>query len=242
VSKGKELDRAKTEFISLASHQLRTPLSIISTYIEILNSSDPEDKIETIKDKLEELKLANEKMVQLINGLLDISSLDIGAWRVEARPVDIKVLAQTVIDMLALEIESKKIDFKADFGKNLKPVSVDPKLFHIILENLLTNAVKYTPEKGKVSLALDRADEQLKITVSDTGYGISKADQPRVFTKLFRTKIARKISKEGVGLGLYIVKSVVDMCGGTISLKSEEGKGTTFVVTIPTGGGPNFFK
>ena len=115
-------------------------------------------------------------------------------------------------------------------------MNLDKNLTHIIFQNLLSNAVKYTPEKGKVIIDVSRKDKNVEIAVSDTGFGIPKKQQRKVFSKLFRADNARETDTQGTGLGLYIVKSILETVGGDISFKSEENKGTTFNVEIPLAG------
>ena len=245
ITKEKEIDKAKTEFVSLASHQLRTPLSSVNWYSEMLLAGDAGKLNDKQKKYLDEVYKGNQRMVDLVNALLNVSRLELGTFAVNPEPTDVVKLAQGVIDELKLQINQQQLKFDERHSAGLPLLNVDPKLLSMVFHNLLFNAVKYTPEKGKVSLDLRLVkrgesvnkrkvnEDSLAIVVSDTGFGIPKYQQDKIFTKLFRADNAREKDAEGTGLGLYIVKSVIDHSGGLIWFESEENKGTTFYVTLP---------
>ncbi|MFZ2664425.1 MAG: ATP-binding protein [Patescibacteria group bacterium] len=240
ITKEKEVDKAKTEFVSLASHQLRTPLSSISWYTEMLLNED----VGKLNDKqikyLNEVYRGNKRMVALVNSLLNVSRLELGTFAIDPEPTDILKILQSVIDEQKGDIDPKQIKLSCLFEKIYPLIPVDPKLLRVILENILTNAVKYTSEGGEIqiSLSLDKIGNQKNILfkISDTGYGIPKNQQDKIFTKLFRADNVREKDTEGTGLGLYIAKSILSHSDGKIWFKSEENKGTTFFVTIPVSG------
>ncbi len=234
ITKEKEIDKAKTEFVSLASHQLRTPLSTVNWYSEMLLAGDVGEVTADQKRYLEEIYHGNQRMVDLVNTLLDVSRIELGTFILESMPTDIVKLAQGVVDEHKLQIRAKKIRFVPSFGKKIPLVEVDPKLLRMVIQNLLSNAVKYTPEGGKVELAVSLIQgDGLLLKMVDTGYGIPKYQQERIFTKLFRADNVVGKDTEGTGLGLYIAKSIVEQSGGKIWFESSENKGTTFFVTLP---------
>jgi signal transduction histidine kinase len=234
ITKEKEIDKAKTEFVSLASHQLRTPLSAVNWYVEMLLSGDAGTLNSEQKKYLDEVYKGNQRMVELVNSLLNVSRLELGTFLIEPKPTDVVLLAQSVADEQKLQIDQKKILFSFLFEKNIPVIQADPKLLRMVLQNLLVNAVKYTPEKGTIALSISLADKKdLLIKISDTGYGIPKHQQDKIFTKLFRADNVREKDTQGTGLGLYIVKSIMDHSGGKIWFESEENKGTTFFVRLP---------
>jgi PAS domain S-box-containing protein len=237
VSKEQELDRAKTEFVSLASHQLRTPLSAINWYAEMLLNGDFGELNTDQKKQVIEIFQGNQRMVELVNSLLDVSRLDLGKLVNQPTPTAMDELAESVHKELLTSINQKSLSVTMDIADKLQPVIADPKLLRMIVQNLLSNAVKYTPEKGTVTFSLkpddSRGQPQLLMTIADSGYGIPKAQQSKIFSKLFRADNVRALDVEGTGLGLYIVKQVVEKLGGSIRFESEEGKGTTFFVMIP---------
>ncbi len=232
----KDVDRAKTEFVSLASHQLRTPLSTISWYAEMLLNGDAGKlKAEQIR-YLHEIYQGNQRMIQLVNALLNVSRLDLGTFVIEAVPTNVTEVADSAVDELKPQIKERLIKFERRYEKGLPVIPADPKLLRIIFQNLLSNAVKYTAPKGTVSLAIAKESRDLRITVADTGYGIPSDQQAKIFTKLFRADNVREKETTGTGLGLYLVKAVVEQAGGKVWFESKENKGTTFYVTIPLAG------
>ena len=238
ITKEKEIDSAKTEFVSLASHQLRTPLSAINWYTEMLLSEDAGAITDMQREYLGEVSRGSRRMVELVNALLNVSRIELGTFAVQPEPTDVVELARDVINELKSKILEKKLRIEEVYAENLPKMMVDPKLTRIVFQNLLTNAVKYTPEEGKISISIAMSADKTMFTiaVSDTGYGIPKEDQSRIFTKLFRASNIREKETDGTGLGLYIIKSIVEHSGGTVTFESEEGKGTTFTLTLPVSG------
>jgi len=236
ITKEKQVDKAKTEFVSLASHQLRTPLSAINWYTEMLLNGDAGKLNSEQKQYLNEIYSGNQRMVDLVNSLLNVSRLELGTFMIEPKETDLVVLAQAVIKELQPTIDLKKIKFKFFAVNNLPTLKVDPKLMTIVFQNLLSNAVKYTPNEGSVSLSLLKEKTGIKIVVTDTGYGIPKHQQDKIFEKLFRADNVKALDTEGTGLGLYLVKSIIDQGGGRLDFKSEENKGSEFSVFLPSSG------
>ncbi|MBL7141862.1 PAS domain-containing protein [Patescibacteria group bacterium] len=236
ITREREIDRAKSEFVSLASHQLRTPLSSVSWYAEMLLDEDV-GKINKDQEKyLQSLYEANLRMVELVNALLNVSRIELGTFAIEPEPTNFIKIADSVLKELAPQIKEKKLKIKKNYALDLPIINADPKLLRIILQNLFSNSVKYTPEKGQVTIEITKQESDALIKVSDTGYGIPKAQQSKIFTKLFRADNVVVKDTDGTGLGLYIVKAVAEQSGGKIWFESKENKGTTFYVTIPLAG------
>lgn len=240
ITKEREVDRAKTEFVSLASHQLRTPLSAINWYTEMLLNQDAGKINSEQKTYLEEIYNGNQKMVELVNALLNVSRLDMGTFEIKPLSVDIKSVVEDVLGEMKHAIKDRKQDVEVKYSHNLPEISADPGLLRIIFQNLLSNAIKYTPDGGKILISAEYNPEHPRATyvfkVSDSGYGIPDNQKDKVFTKLFRADNARDIDTQGTGLGLYIVKSILDESNGDISFVSKLGKGTTFRITLPKTG------
>ncbi len=247
----REIDKAKTEFVSLVSHQLRTPLSTVNWYAEMLLAGDVGELNEKQKKYLDEVYRSNQRMVELVNALLDVSSLELGTFVIEPEPTDIIKLVQSVIDEQKPQINAKRMIFSFSSEKNISLMQADPKHLRMVVQNILSNAVQYTPEGGKIEMSISLADppshkasdgqgkKNILLKISDTGYGIPKNQQDKIFTKLFRADNVRDKDTDGTGLGLYIVKSIVENSGGKIWFKSsggEENKGTTFYVSLPLDG------
>jgi len=236
ITHEKMVDQAKTEFVSLASHQLRTPLSSVNWYAEMLLAGDGGKLNDEQTNFVKEIYAGNQRMVELVNSLLNVSRLELGTFAVEPEPTDVVKMVEDVIKELQPSIISKKLKTSFEHAANIPIIQADPKLFRIVFQNLLSNAVKYTPEKGLITLKMKTDKKNLLIEIADTGYGIPKKEQARIFQKLFRAENVRAKDTEGTGLGLYIVKSIIDHADGEITFKSEEDKGTTFYLKVPLSG------
>ncbi len=236
ITKEKEIDKAKTEFVSLASHQLRTPLSAISWFTEMLIAGDAGKLNKEQKKYLQEIYNGNRNMVELVNALLNVSRIELGTFTVEPEKASVVDLVKDVIKLQKHQMDAKKIAIKEEYQSNLPDINIDKKLTTMIFQNLISNAIKYTPEKGKITVTAKKDSSNLVVSVADTGMGIPEDQKDKIFTKLFRADNVRKTSTEGTGLGLYIVKSILKSTGGEVSFTSKEGKGTTFVVKIPLKG------
>lgn len=244
ITKEREIDKAKTEFVSLASHQLRTPLSAINWYTEMLLAGDAGKINKEQKQYLEEVAFGNQRMVDLVNSLLNVSRLDLGTFTIEPEILNITELSASVIKELTPQIIEKKLKVEEIYDKKIKDFNADKKLLRMVFQNLLSNAVKYTAEKGKVMVEVSiiakgkifggqkLEQESMTIMVSDSGMGIPINQKEKIFSKLFRADNARESETEGTGLGLYIVKSIVDQSGGKIWFETEEKIGTKFYVTF----------
>jgi signal transduction histidine kinase len=236
VTRERQIDKAKTEFVSLASHQLRTPLSTINWYVEMLLSLDVGKLTPKQRQYSEEVYHASQRMVNLVNALLNVSRLELGTISVEPKLVNIITIAKTCLKELSPQILKKKLIVKQKYEKSITFVSVDPKLIAIIFQNFLSNSVKYTPNKGKINLTINKEKESLLISVADNGIGIPVSQQANIFEKLFRADSAKKTDPDGSGLGLYIVKEIIHYIGGKIWFKSSTRKGTTFYASLPLSG------
>lgn len=248
ITKEKEIDKAKTEFVSIASHQLRTPLTTIGWYTEMLLAGDAGQLNDEQRKYLEEVYQSNKRMVKLIDSLLNTSRLELGTFVVEPELTDVVKLVEDTANEQKLQIDERKIQFSSSFEKGIPLILIDQKLLRMVVQNLLSNALKYTPEKGTVNINVRLvkhdsfvSSQKMKedcalLSVSDNGYGIPKNQQDKIFTKLFRAENVLDKDPVGTGLGLYIVKSIVDRFGGMIWFESEENKNTIFYVTIPLAG------
>jgi len=238
ISHLKEVDKAKTEFVSLASHQLRTPLSTIGWYSEMLLAGDAGLVTDKQKEYLAEIYHGQKRMTELVSALLNVSRLELGMFTIEPATTDIVAVGRAVMTEIAPFAKLKQLDIVSDFSADIPAIPADAKLLFMIYQNLLSNAVKYTPEGGKIrfSLFVDKKQDNVVCRVEDSGWGIPSSQQPLIFTKLFRADNIKDKDVDGTGLGLYIVKSAVDQAGGKIWFESAENHGTTFFVTFPVEG------
>lgn len=231
-----QIDRAKSEFVSLASHQLKTPLTAIKWYAEILGEKTSGRLTKTQRTHLEEIVGATTRMSELVNALLNISRLELGTFAIEPQDTDlVKLIQQLIKDQQPIFKARKQ---KVDFTSNKKDISlkVDPQLMSIMLQNLLSNASKYSPDKSNIEVSVKTTKTEVAIAIRDEGYGIPEAAQGSIFKKLFRADNIRTKDVDGTGLGLYIVKTIMDASGGTVSFTSKENAGTTFTITLPLQG------
>lgn len=237
ITARREADRSKTEFVSIASHQLRTPLAVVNWYVEMLSRGEVGTVNEKQKKYLEQIQLASRRMVDLVNSLLSVSRIDLGIFDVEPEPTILAAVADSTLVDMDQQIKDKNIRIVKMYDPSVPQVNIDPALIRVIFQNLISNAVKYISKNGVVTIAIEKKGAtDAMITVTDTGYGIPIGQQSRIFEKFFRADNAREKEPDGNGLGLYIVKSIMDRMRGKIWFESEEGKGTTFYVTIPLSG------
>ncbi len=236
ITKEKLMDQAKTEFIALAAHQLRTPLSALKWYSEALLEHHVGGVNAKQMEYLLQLHTSNERMVTLIDALLCVSRLELGSFKVRPEPVDIVAVVKQHIHEVSSLYKEKNLKISETYN-NLPPVAVlDAKLVGMVIQNIITNAMIYTSPGGTidVTVSVDKTQKgHLQFMVADTGIGIPKEQQSRIFEKLFRADNAMALSQDGTGLGLYIAKNIVTLLGGSIAFTSKLNKGTTFVVSIP---------
>lgn len=232
----KEVDRAKTEFVSLASHQLRTPLSAIRWYSEMLLSKYVGELNDKQRQYVKEIYAGNLRMVELVNALLNVSRIDLGTFAVDPEPVSLVEICESVLLELTPQLTERKQTVERIFTGAPTTYNADPKLIRIVFQNFLSNSVKYTQPGGHIIAEIRTVETNLYIRVSDNGYGIPKAQQGKIFEKLFRADNVRQKDTEGTGLGMYIVKAIVESSGGKIWFESEENQGTTFHVMLPLTG------
>lgn len=236
ITKAKEVDQAKTEFVSLASHQLRTPLSAINWYTELMLSGDAGKISAEQKNYLREVYDSSKKMADLVNSLLNVSRIEMGTFIIEPKNLDLVAIAKDVLNEIKIIIDQKRIKVTENYKPSKIIAKIDPNLTRIIFQNLLTNAVKYNKEGGKLTVDISKQKKYFMIKIIDTGYGIPQSSQDKIFTKLFRAENIKQKVTDGTGLGLYIVRSIIQQSGGQIWFNSTENKGTTFYVVIPREG------
>jgi len=227
-----EASRMKDEFLATVSHELRTPLNAILGWASILqmNLSDPEAAGKAAESIERNARAQN----QLIDDLLDISRIITGRMRLEVQPVDVPVVIQAAVNAIRPAVDAKEIRLQVVLDPAAGTVSGDPNRIQQIIWNLLANAVKFTPKRGRVQVRLERINSHVEITVSDTGRGISPQFLPFVFDRFRQAESSFSRTQGGLGLGLSIVRQLVDLHGGTVEAESEgEGHGATFSVKLP---------
>lgn len=231
VTREKELERAKDEFISVASHQLRTPLGGIRWNLELMLEQAP-SLSKDVHERLEEAYRSTLRMTNLVNDLLDVARIEQGHKAV-LQEVEIAEIVQSEVAEMWPLVKKHRLKLEVNGLKNKYVVMVDLRRFREVIQNLLSNSVKYTLPGGKVIVAIEANSKETIVSVADTGLGIPEEDQAKIFSKFFRAHNVLKTETEGNGLGLFVVKSYVESWGGKLWFSSELGKGTTFYLSIP---------
>lgn len=232
IHEQKELERIKTEFLSLASHQLRAPLANLKWYIDFLLKRRSESLTSEIVEYLNKMYRRNEEMIDLVNTLLNLSRIEMGRVQVQKEQTNITEIAHSVIEELETAAHEKTITLHTQVPETC-PLMTDGRLVRVILQNLLTNAIRYTNTGGQVTLTIVCEHNAVRIDVVDTGVGIPPEEQGRIFSKMYRASNAKAMEINGNGIGLYMCKSLSEALGGTIAFDSVLGKGTTFTIHLP---------
>lgn len=233
VTREREVDRMKTEFVSLVSHELRTPLTSIKGFTDLILDGDAGDITDEQREYLGTVKKNADRLVALINDLLDISRIESGRIQIDKQPVSLKEIVDLVVATLAPQIQQKSQTLTVTVDAGLPPMACDRDRIIQVVTNLLSNAHKYTPYGGALYVAATREGDFVRVAVTDNGSGISLEDQKKLFTKFYRVDSSLTRQVGGTGLGLSIVKSIVELHGGRVAVESEIGKGSTFSFTVP---------
>jgi len=232
INKLMEIDRMKTEFISVAAHQLRTPLGITRWNLELLLSGEKGKLTRKIKTSLEDVYKSNLRLIEIVSDLLNISRLEQGRLRYKLEAIDLNQFIETIIQKFNEEVKKKQLVIEFKTQKQIT-LNVDLEQLTEVIENLISNAVKYSRPKSKVSIQLKVVDKKIIFSVKDSGIGIPKKDQSKIFEKFFRATNASISHVDGSGLGLYIVREYVKSWGGKVSFETKEGQGSKFIVILP---------
>lgn len=227
------LDEAKDEFISMASHQLRTPLTSIKGYLSMLIEGDLGEVTKDQKHVLNEAFISSERMVRLIGDFLNVSRLQTGKFVIEKHPVDLAQLVQRELEALESNAAARGMKFVYKKPKNIPKLELDENKIEQVVMNFSDNAIYYAKEKSTITVILKKVGEFVEFSVKDTGIGVPKTDQPHLFTKFYRASNARKARPDGTGVGLFLAKKVIDDHDGSIVFSSVEGKGSTFGFRLP---------
>ena len=237
----RHLDEIKSMFVSVAAHELRTPLSPISGYVEMLLDEDFGPLTDNQREPLEAVKRSAHRLLTITNSLLDVTRIEAERVDLVLQPTNLPALVEIVVTEFWSQLEAKTQRLTLHAPPDLPPALCDEARAVQIIGNLLSNASKYTPQGGQVRVGVATAEEEgfLQISVADTGVGISTEDQEKLFMRFFRAESAALTQASGAGLGLYITRSLVERHGGRIWFESEPDKGSTFYVTFPIADGPS---
>ena len=234
VTREKEIARMKTDFVSNVSHELKTPLSSIKAYVEMLVDGEAEDD-KTRREFYEIISSETDRLHRLIENILNISRIESGVVKVVKEPMGLSGVVKQVLDVASPQAKAKRIDLVESLAPVYYQVEADHDMIYQAVLNLVSNAIKYTPREGQVSVSVT-VDERRGVAicdVADTGLGISAEDLPHIFDKFYRVQSSKKMAK-GTGLGLALVKQIIETVhDGKLSVTSESGKGSTFSIELP---------
>jgi signal transduction histidine kinase len=236
VTREQEIDRLKSEFMTLASHQLRTPLSAINWFSEMLLKNEAGELNPDQQEFIKNISMSGRRMTDIVGALLNVSRLESGQVIIEPKPTDVAALVRGVVDELANLVHKKQQGLTVHIAPDLPLINLDPSLINQAYASLITNASKYTQDGGQIDLTVKIEDGQLLSSVTDNGYGVPEEERRKIFQKFFRASNILKIETDGTGLGLYLVKTIVESSGGKVGFESQEGKGSTFWFSVPASG------
>jgi signal transduction histidine kinase len=236
------LNRMKSEFVSVASHQLRTPLSAIRWETELLLTKFKKGLNKKQLENVNSICLLNQKMIRLVNDLLDVARIDQNRLIIRKKSFDFLKVVEDTLKELAPLVQKRNIEIKWNVKKNLPLAFGDPDKIKLVIENLINNSVKYTTSNGKVEIKIFKKDNFLMFEIKDNGVGIPEDQHKRVFEKFFRSDNAVKYQTEGTGLGLYIAKNIIEQLDGKIWFQSIENVGSVFGFSLPIAKNYNFSK
>lgn len=233
LTREKLLDKMKTEFISIAAHQLRTPLSAIKWSIQMVLDGDAGKTTKEQINILQKGYSSNERAIKLVNQMLNVARIEEGKFSYQLEKCNFKELLNFVLDEAKDELRLKKIKIKKEITSSSLTLKIDKEKITLALQNLLDNAIKYTAVNGKIYLSVKARENFLIIIIKDNGIGIVKEDQLKIFSKFFRGENAVRVLTDGSGLGLYITKNIIEEHNGEIKFMSQEGVGTEFIIKLP---------
>lgn len=227
-----EIDRQKDELIGIVAHQLGGPVTSLRWSLEGLAEGDLGELAPAHQVEVGHLIARTVALSEQVSALLDVTRVELGRMRVNKQPLDLGQFLRELLDGLRVLAKEKGVELRVELPPSFPPATLDARLTRTTLDNLINNAIKYTPTGGVVTVSATVAADRLRCIVRDTGVGIPKAEQGQLFTKLFRASNAQKLT-DGNGLGLYIAKGAAEQQGGSLRFESMEGKGTTFFVDLP---------
>lgn len=235
LTREKMIDKLKSEFISIAAHQLRTPLSAIKWAIKIVLDEDEGKLNDSQKQMLSKGYTSNERIIKLVNDMLNVSRIEEGRFGYSFSKDHIEDALEEVLGTIENKAKTKEITINVEKPESTPALMMDKTKIVLVLQNLIENAVKYTPDHGRIDVRIREENKYLHISIKDNGVGIPEVDQEKLFSKFFRAENVVRMQTEGSGLGLFMVKNIINKHGGDISFNSEEGVGTEFIITVPIG-------
>lgn len=231
ITERKQAEQMKSDFVSFVTHQLRTPLSGVKWMLEL--ASEAGEDMEEIQSYILDARRSTDRLIGLVNDLLDIARLERGRLEVSCQRINLADLTKGVVDEMNPLLLEKKQMFSLEVSNDLPSLYADEQLMRQVIINLVSNAIKYTPNDGEIKIQLKREMGKIHWTIQDSGIGIPKPHLAKLFDKFYRAENAVVVETEGTGLGLYLVRLIIEKFGGNVWCESEEGVGSTFQFTLP---------
>ncbi|MCQ9207984.1 MAG: HAMP domain-containing histidine kinase [Omnitrophica bacterium] len=228
-----KIDKLKSEFVSAVSHELRTPLTSIKGYAAILMAGKLGEVPAPVKERLDKINKHSDSLAKLVNDLLDISRIESGRVEMKLERLNLEDIVEAVADIMAPQMKEKKIKLAIDIPQKISACLADMTQMERVLVNLLGNAIKFTPDEGKISINIKQKKDFLQVDIRDSGIGIAEDDLAKIFEEFYRVDNAINQKVKGTGLGLSLVKQIVEAHKGRIWANAQPDKGTTFSFTIP---------
>lgn len=241
ITREKELEKAKTDFLSFVGHKLQTPLTVTKWSLELLENSQ---NLSNEQQRFtQDAVLANQRMIELVGELLHMGRVELGKFSITPTPTDPTAVMKDVVDELRPLIDKKQLAVKEEYGQ-IGSIPLDKKILKAVYLSVFANAVHFTPDNGHIDITLDvdKSNDEFLTTISDTGFGVSPVDRPKIFSKFFRSRDAQLSDPQGTGIGLFNAKSFINAGGGRIWFSSPskigtaDNPGTTFYISLPRSG------
>jgi len=229
----KIISKRKTDFISSVSHELRTPLTSIKGYASILLTGKLGDMPAEIRERLDKINRHSDELVHLVNDLLDIARIESGRMTMKKEPMELKKIIESVYDLLAVQLKQKDIEFSFNIADGAGAIFADRSQIERVFINLIGNAIKFTPQNGRISMLAKNAQAQVEVDIVDTGCGIPEEEREEIFEEFYRVDNLINQEVKGTGLGLSLVKHIVEAHQGKIWVESKLGAGSSFNFTLP---------
>jgi two-component system sensor histidine kinase VicK len=233
VTEDEIISSNKSDLVTIVSHQLRTPLAGIKWILQALVEGDFGALTPTQRDLIKKGWEANEGLIGLIDDMLDVAKIERSEFTYNFETRDIIAFIRDIVKSRADQAQAKNITIMESYAEQSLSTPIDQKRMRIALSNVLDNALHYSPPNGTITVSAKRDQNSCLVNIMDTGIGIPERDKPKLFNKYFRAENAQRIRTQGTGLGLFLVKTIVTGHGGTVWFESQEGKGTTFFISIP---------
>ncbi len=233
ITRQEEMEKMKSEFITVAAHQLRTPTSAIKWILQSFLEENASSLTETQKEAIEKAYKINERVISLVSNLLNVVEIEEGKYLSDVSLTDIREIIKSTIEDYQEKLKENKIKLIYNPPKELPELMLDKEKIKTVFSDLIDNALRYTRPGGWIKIIINKPNKEIEIQIKDNGIGIPKNEQSKIFSKFYRASNALKVYTDGKGLGLFIARNIIEAHGGKIWFESEENKGTAFYISLP---------